>query len=187
MALHQIVKPQYEARHDFDIFAGLCKRFDKEAVYRENRNEIQWIQALYDEGVKMGASLGVTLPDFTTFWQGDGYIRYPPGQPWVRHGEFREQPDLNPRWERRQVLLKSTAKPSRALPMRIDKGISCGWNPLSVPIAAKKINTRYICNPAIRINVCIPSCAQARRFATRMPLPEESRFISARRMPPPVV
>lgn len=74
MALHQIVKPQYEARHDFDIFAGLCKRFDKEAVYRENRNEMQWIQALYDEGVKMGASLGVTLPDFTTFWQGDGYI-----------------------------------------------------------------------------------------------------------------
>ena len=54
MALHQIVKPQYEARHDFDIFAGLCKRFDKEAVYRENRNEMQWIQALYDEGVKMG-------------------------------------------------------------------------------------------------------------------------------------
>ncbi|HCT4274175.1 TPA: trimethylamine-N-oxide reductase TorA [Citrobacter freundii] len=96
MALHQIVKPQYEARHDFDIFAGLCKRFDKEAVYRENRNEIQWIQALYDGGVKMGASLGVTLPDFTTFWQGDGYIEYPPGQPWVRHGEFREQPDLNP-------------------------------------------------------------------------------------------
>lgn len=40
MALHQIVKPQYEARHDFDIFAGLCKRFDKEAVYRENRNEM---------------------------------------------------------------------------------------------------------------------------------------------------
>lgn len=96
MALHQIVKPQYEAWHDFDIFAGLCKRFDKEAVYRENRNEMQWIQALYDEGVKMGASLGVTLPDFTTFWQGDGYIEYPPGQPWVRHGEFREQPDLNP-------------------------------------------------------------------------------------------
>lgn len=54
MALHQIVKPQYEARHDFDVFAGLCKRFDKEAVYRENRDEMQWIQALYDEGVKMG-------------------------------------------------------------------------------------------------------------------------------------
>ncbi|MEG9609048.1 trimethylamine-N-oxide reductase TorA [Citrobacter portucalensis] len=96
MALHQIVKPQYEARHDFDVFAGLCKRFDKEAVYRENRDEMQWLQALYDEGVKMGASLGVSLPDFTTFWQGDGYIEYPPGQPWVRHGEFRDQPDLNP-------------------------------------------------------------------------------------------
>ena len=56
MALHQIVKPQYEARHDFDVFAGLCKRFDKEAVYRENRDEMQWIQRAFDEGVKMGAS-----------------------------------------------------------------------------------------------------------------------------------
>ncbi len=35
MALHQVVKPQFEARHDFDIFAGLCKRFDREAAYRE--------------------------------------------------------------------------------------------------------------------------------------------------------
>lgn len=70
MALRQVVKPQYEARHDFDVFAGLCKRFDKEVAYRENRDEMQWIQALYDEGVKMGASLGVTLPDFDTFWKG---------------------------------------------------------------------------------------------------------------------
>lgn len=96
MALHQVVKPQFEARHDFDIFAGLCKRFDSEAAYRENRDEMQWINAIYDEGVKTGAALGVTLPDFDSFWQGEGYIEYPAGQPWVRHSEFREQPDLNP-------------------------------------------------------------------------------------------
>ncbi|HCM1991754.1 TPA: trimethylamine-N-oxide reductase TorA [Salmonella enterica subsp. salamae serovar 30:m,t:-] len=96
MALHQVVKPQFEARHDFDIFAGLCKRFDREAAYRENRDEMQWINAIYDEGVKTGAALGVTLPDFDSFWQGEGYIEYPAGQPWVRHSEFREQPDLNP-------------------------------------------------------------------------------------------
>lgn len=96
IALHQVVKPQFEARHDFDIFAGLCKRFDREATYRENRDEMQWINAIYDEGVKTGASLGVKLPDFASFWQGEGYIEYPAGQPWVRHSEFREQPDLNP-------------------------------------------------------------------------------------------
>ncbi len=96
MALHQVVKPQFEARHDFDIFAGLCKRFDREAAYRENRDEMQWINAIYDEGVKTGAALGVILPDFDSFWQGEGYIEYPAGQPWVRHSEFREQPDLNP-------------------------------------------------------------------------------------------
>ncbi len=89
MALHQVVKPQFEARHDFDIFAGLCKRFDREAAYRENRDEMQWINAIYDEGVKTGAALGVTLPDFDSFWQGEGYIEYPAGQPWVRHSEFR--------------------------------------------------------------------------------------------------
>ena len=59
--------------------------------------------------------------------------------------------------------------------IRTAPGIRCGWNPLSVPIAAKKINTRCICNPAIRTNVCIPNCALARRFATPMQWQEESR------------
>ncbi|AUO63680.1 trimethylamine N-oxide reductase I catalytic subunit [Citrobacter freundii complex sp. CFNIH2] len=96
MALHQVVKLQFEARHDFDVFAGLCKRFGQEAVYREGRDEMQWIKAIYDEGVKMGSSLGINMPEFDTFWQGEGYFEYPAGKPWVRHSEFRDQPDLNP-------------------------------------------------------------------------------------------
>ncbi|QLO83933.1 MULTISPECIES: trimethylamine-N-oxide reductase TorA [unclassified Citrobacter] len=96
MAIHQVVKPQFEARHDFDVFAGLCKRFGQEETYREKRDEMQWIKAIYDEGAKTGASLGVSMPNFESFWQGEGYIEYPAGKPWVRHGEFREQPDINP-------------------------------------------------------------------------------------------
>lgn len=96
MAIHQVVKPQFEARHDFDVFAGLCKRFGQEEAYREKRDEMQWIKAIYDEGAKTGASLGVSMPNFESFWQGEGYIEYPAGKPWVRHGEFREQPDINP-------------------------------------------------------------------------------------------
>lgn len=96
MALYQVVKPQFEARHDFDVFADLCKRFGQEKAYRENRDEMQWIKAIYEEGAKTGDSLGVKMPDFETFWQGEGYFEYPAGKPWVRHGDFREQPDLNP-------------------------------------------------------------------------------------------
>lgn len=96
MAIRQIVKPQFEARHDFDVFRGLCQRFGRDDVYSEKRDEMQWIKAIYQEGVKQGEATGVPMPDFDTFWNGDGYIEYPAGQPWVRHGDFREQPDLNP-------------------------------------------------------------------------------------------
>lgn len=96
MAIHQVVAPQFEARHDFEVFAGLCKRFGREEVYREGRNEMQWIRAIYEEGVKQGAASGVTLPDFDSFWNGDGYIAFPAGEPWVRHSDFREEPDISP-------------------------------------------------------------------------------------------
>ncbi|MBW7984711.1 trimethylamine-N-oxide reductase TorA [Enterobacillus tribolii] len=96
MAIRQIVPPQFEARHDFEVFAGLCKRFGREEAYREGRNEMQWIRAIYEEGAKQGAMNGVAMPDFDTFWNGDGYIEFPAGEPWVRHGDFREEPDLNP-------------------------------------------------------------------------------------------
>lgn len=96
MAIRQIVKPQYEARHDFDVFTDLCKRFGRDEVYSEKRSEMEWIKAIYEEGVTQGAAIGVTMPDFDTFWNGEGYIEYPAGKPWVRHGDFRDQPDLNP-------------------------------------------------------------------------------------------
>lgn len=167
MALHQVVKPQYEARHDFDVFAGLCKRFDKESVYRENRDEMQWVQALYDEGVKMGASLGVTLPDFDTFWKGEGYVEYPAGQPWVRHGEFRDQPDLNPLGTP-SGLIEIYSKTIAGFQYDDCPDIRCGWSRLNVAIRVGKINIHCTCNPVIRINACTPSCAQVMRFAARM-------------------
>ncbi|MCD1125225.1 trimethylamine-N-oxide reductase TorA [Jinshanibacter sp. LJY008] len=96
MAIRQVVKPQFEARHDFDIFTDLCKRFGQDETYSEKLTEMQWIKRLYEEGRKQGQETGVTMPDFDTFWNGEGYIEYPAGAPWVRHGEFRDSPDLNP-------------------------------------------------------------------------------------------
>jgi trimethylamine-N-oxide reductase (cytochrome c) len=46
MAIRQVVKPQFEARHDFDVFTALCQRFGRDEVYREKRNEMQWIKAI---------------------------------------------------------------------------------------------------------------------------------------------
>lgn len=65
MAIRQIVKPQYEARHDFDVFTDLCKRFGRDEVYSEKRSEMEWIKAIYEEGVTQGAAIGVTMPDLT--------------------------------------------------------------------------------------------------------------------------
>ncbi|WP_159566282.1 trimethylamine-N-oxide reductase TorA [Budvicia diplopodorum] len=96
MAIRQVVKPQFEARDDIAIFTDLCKRFGRDEVYTEKLTTGQWIKKIYEDGRKQAQQQNIAMPDFDTFWQGDGYFEYPAGTPWVRHGDFRDSPDLNP-------------------------------------------------------------------------------------------
>jgi biotin/methionine sulfoxide reductase len=64
--------PPYEdARTDFAIFSGLAERLGFGDAYSQSRNEMEWIEHLYQETCNNAAERGVTLPDFETFWQGD--------------------------------------------------------------------------------------------------------------------
>lgn len=96
MAIRQVVKPQFEARDDIAIFTDLCKRFGRDEVYTEKLTTAQWIKRIYEDGRKQAQQQNIAMPDFDTFWQGEGYFEYPAGTPWVRHGDFRDSPDLNP-------------------------------------------------------------------------------------------
>ena len=93
LAMHKLVEPMYESRSDFDIFKDLCRRFGKEKEYCRDMDESAWLERLYKDC--RNANRGkFKMPAFEEFWQ-TGYHLFPEGKPWVRHADFREDPELH--------------------------------------------------------------------------------------------
>jgi trimethylamine-N-oxide reductase (cytochrome c) len=55
---------------------------------------MQWVEFLYEECRKENALKEFPMPAFADFWK-KGYVLFPPGKPWVRHAEFRADPEVN--------------------------------------------------------------------------------------------
>ncbi len=69
--MHKAAAPFAEARSDFHIFAALAERFGRQAEFTEGRDEMAWVQYLYETTRANAAAAGVTLPPFDEFWAGD--------------------------------------------------------------------------------------------------------------------
>ena len=96
LAMHQAIKPQHQARNDFDIFADLAERLGYRDTFTEKRNEAQWIEHLYQQCAAAHQRRGVDWPDFQTFWE-QGYVEVPEGdKPFVFMEDFRRDPQQNP-------------------------------------------------------------------------------------------
>jgi trimethylamine-N-oxide reductase (cytochrome c) len=99
VAMKKIVDPVFEARNDYDIFAALVKWMGKEQEFTEGKSEMDWLRSFYDVALKQAQTKGVEMPDFDTFWKGDGVFEFPVSdatKSFVRHAKFREDPLLNP-------------------------------------------------------------------------------------------
>ena len=81
LAMHKLVEPMYEARSDFEIFKGLCERFGKAEEYCRGMDEMEWVERLYR--------------DCRNANRGKFEMLFPEGKPWVRHADFREDPELH--------------------------------------------------------------------------------------------
>ncbi|CAH2603280.1 trimethylamine N-oxide reductase 1 [Rhodovastum atsumiense] len=98
VAMKKGIEPIFEARSDYDIFAGVAKRLGKEREFTEGRAEIDWVRAIYEKAYNQGKSNGVPMPDFDAFWTA-GIVEFevpPANAKFVRHAKFREDPLLNP-------------------------------------------------------------------------------------------
>lgn len=96
LAMHQAIKPQHQARNDFDIFADIADRLGYRETFTENRNEMQWIEHLYQQCALAHASKGVHWPEFDQFWQ-RGFVEIPQGDKlFIFMEEFRRDPQANP-------------------------------------------------------------------------------------------
>jgi trimethylamine-N-oxide reductase (cytochrome c) len=93
IAMHKLVDPLFHSRTDFEIFTELCRRFGRHKEYTQGKEERQWLEQLYNE-TREANKAAFEMPEFDEFWE-QGYIQFGAGEPWVRHADFREDPEIN--------------------------------------------------------------------------------------------
>ena len=95
LAMKQAVPPQGQARNDFDICADIADALGVRDRFTEQRDANAWLRHLYDRWRANCAKLGVTVPDFATFWV-EGCFELPmPKTHFVPYAEFVTEPDAH--------------------------------------------------------------------------------------------
>lgn len=90
--------PPYEqSRSDFDIFTALSDALGLEAAFTEGRNEMQWVQHMYEKTRLSAEKAGVDLPAFEHFWSGEqmGFEKQVSERRFILE-RFREDPVKHP-------------------------------------------------------------------------------------------
>ncbi len=91
-AMKQVVAPQHDALDDFEIFRRLSELFGVEYAFTEGKTPMDYVKDAY------AASTASKHTPFEKFWA-DGMARIPvppEAHKWVRHGDFRADPEKNP-------------------------------------------------------------------------------------------
>ena len=96
IAMHKAIEPLASARGDFDILRELGGRLGCEQAFTEGMDEMQWVNAIYEQARLANQRTGITLPRFDDFWE-RGYAELPrPQEDFVLFAEFRADPDEHP-------------------------------------------------------------------------------------------
>ncbi|HGS4597912.1 TPA: trimethylamine-N-oxide reductase TorA [Vibrio cholerae] len=93
IAMHRLVDPLFQSRTDFEIMTELTRRFGREKEYTRGMDEMEWVRSLYDECKKANEGK-FAMPEFEEFWE-NGFLDFGTGTPWVRHADFRKDPEIN--------------------------------------------------------------------------------------------
>ncbi|WCE32197.1 trimethylamine-N-oxide reductase 2 [Vibrio sp. SCSIO 43137] len=99
--MKQVVKPQGEARNDFDVFADMAEllKAGGRDVFTEGKDEMGWLKGFYDAAQKAAKSARIRMPKFGKFWNDNQLIEMKfnnKAAQFVRHADFRNDPILNP-------------------------------------------------------------------------------------------
>ncbi|EHH1218511.1 trimethylamine-N-oxide reductase TorA [Vibrio parahaemolyticus] len=94
IAMHRLVDPLFQSKPDFQIMSELTQRFGRREEYTRGMSEMEWIESLYNDCKKANESK-FEMPEFNEFWE-KSVLDFGEGKPWVRHADFRKDPELNP-------------------------------------------------------------------------------------------
>ncbi|NIY83947.1 trimethylamine-N-oxide reductase TorA [Vibrio hepatarius] len=93
IAMHRLVDPLFQSKTDFEIFTELTRRFGRHNEYTRGMDEMQWVRSLYDD-CRAANKDKFDMPEFDEFWE-KSVLDFGEGQPWVRHADFRKDPEIN--------------------------------------------------------------------------------------------
>ncbi|PAF41085.1 trimethylamine-N-oxide reductase TorA [Helicobacter sp. 11S03491-1] len=94
-----VVKRQFEARDDYEIFCDLAKEFGIYEKYSENKDPMMWIKGFYETALAQAKPQKISMPSFEEFWKKNQPITFEvpaENEEWVRYSDFRDDPILNP-------------------------------------------------------------------------------------------
>jgi biotin/methionine sulfoxide reductase len=76
IAMKKLIEPVGEARDDYDIFADLAQRLERQEAFTEGRTGVDWLPVLYEVTRTALAESGHDAPGFNAFWE-SGELRLP--------------------------------------------------------------------------------------------------------------
>ncbi|HHP0448412.1 TPA: trimethylamine-N-oxide reductase TorA [Vibrio harveyi] len=94
IAMHRLVDPLFQSKPDFQIMSELTQRFGRRDEYTRGMSEMEWIRSLYNDCKKANDGK-FEMPEFDEFWE-KSVLDFGQGKPWVRHADFRQDPEINP-------------------------------------------------------------------------------------------
>ncbi|EJE3286226.1 trimethylamine-N-oxide reductase TorA [Vibrio alginolyticus] len=94
IAMHRLVDPLFQSKPDFQIMSELTQRFGRREEYTRGMSEMEWIESLYNDCKKANEGK-FEMPEFNEFRE-KSVLDFGEGKPWVRHADFRKDPELNP-------------------------------------------------------------------------------------------
>ncbi|MEL7290791.1 MAG: trimethylamine-N-oxide reductase TorA [Pseudomonadota bacterium] len=93
IAMHRLVDPLFQSKPDFQIMSELTERFGRREEYTRGMSEMEWIESLYNDCRKANEGK-FDMPEFSEFWE-KSVLDFGQGKPWVRHADFRQDPEIN--------------------------------------------------------------------------------------------
>ena len=95
--MHKALEPFAQSRNDYDVFSELASLLGGEEAFTEGRDEMQWVEHLYEVTRSNAESAGIELPDFEAFWSGEQFsIEQQLPEREFTLERFRQDPDSHP-------------------------------------------------------------------------------------------
>lgn len=98
VAYKPAVKPAGESRSDFWIAQQICKRWGREEVFSEGKDELGWMREFYADAQEQAKNLDILMPSFEEFYE-KGFVRFEKdnteSELYTRLRAFRENPHKN--------------------------------------------------------------------------------------------